>query len=168
MEKNNKDRLIVILIICISIALFFTIKATIEYIVINRDHISNKIWIAFDNQMTQARLEDVGGEYVSDDFLGTSLEIRHFKEKSELVYYTEEKTIVILGDVIISMGNVQDGYPDYYIVASDGYGVITDSGEAVILLKSGEEKVFDESIKYIDSFEEFSENQQEMLIKLSK
>lgn len=168
MKKRKKERLIVILIICISIVLFFSVKTTIEYIIINKDHISNKIWIVINNQITQERLEDVGDEYVSDDFLGIPLEIRYYETKSELVYYTEEKTVVILEDIIINMGNVRDEYPDYYIVASDGYGVITDSGVAIIYLKSGEKKVFDECIRYIDSFEEFSENQQKILTKLSK
>lgn len=154
-----KKRKIYFIVCCIVLMIVF---------IINNDYIENRIWIAINNRLTQEHIEYTGGGYVSHSFLETPFEIRYYETKSELVYDTEEKTVVILEDILINRGDVREEYPDYYIVATDGYGVITDDGVAIIHLKLGEKKVFDERIRYIDSFEEYSENQQKILTKLSK
>ena len=76
-------------------------------------------------------------------------------------YVKKDEKITLLESII----NYKISDSMLYVTASKGYAVIGDDNIARIYVAS-ENKIENEKIKYLDSFEDFEKNEQEILRKM--
>lgn len=153
--KNHTKILIVLFSILGSVSLLFT-SYCIRYV-----DIYDIITYCLDFERTR----NYGQEFTSYSQPGSNFKIKHYETGYRLEFVEDEKSTVLLDDVTDYRG-VSDNL-NFYVVSDFGYALLLPDYTAVICLNdNNSQKYSSKKIIYIDSYDEFSQQDQKQFAKM--
>lgn len=139
------------------------ITSAIGLVYVNRHRIDNYLFFLIDARLDYEHASEVGDEFGKLTWQDLTYQVNHYKSGNKLEYaggQDKTKTITLLN----SVKRFKFTNDKFYIIAAKGYAVIDCWNVAKIY--TSEEKVFLKDVHYIESFEDFDKEDQEVFKRL--